>query len=180
MAHVQKKRYQKENKALRNFIETRSEESATALFPFLTQHAKAICFNILGYLDEDLVAESVVKAFTSIDSFDGRALPSTWFHKLASRVCLDEIRRKKLDMEVPWTEEADLVVDYHERLENTVFLGQIIKQASEEEREFLIQRLQGNTFAEIGKSFDHAECWAARRWKTITKRLRDKHCAAGF
>ena len=83
-------------------------------------------------------------------------------------------------MEVPWTEEADLVVDDRESLENTVFLKQIIEQANEEERDFLIQRLQGNTFTEIGRSFGRSVSWASKRWEKLTKRLREEHGATEF
>lgn len=50
----------------------------------------------VGVDEADAVAQdSLVKAYTSLGSFDGRAAFSTWLTRIAINTCLDLIRRRK-------------------------------------------------------------------------------------
>ena len=53
-----------------------------------------VCRQYLGAADADAAAqESLVKAYTSLSSFDGRAAFTTWLTRIAINTCLDELRR---------------------------------------------------------------------------------------
>lgn len=43
----------------------------------------------------DMAQETLIKAFVSISAFGGQSSFKTWLYKIATNVCLDEIRRRK-------------------------------------------------------------------------------------
>ena len=55
-----------------------------------------VCRQYVGADEADAVAQdSLVKAFTRIADFDGRAAFSTWLTRIAINSCLDELRRRR-------------------------------------------------------------------------------------
>jgi RNA polymerase sigma-70 factor (ECF subfamily) len=65
----------------------------------VTRHQRRVwmvCRQYVGVDDADAVAQdSLIKAFTAIQSFDGRAAFSTWVTRIAINTCLDQIRRRR-------------------------------------------------------------------------------------
>jgi RNA polymerase sigma-70 factor (ECF subfamily) len=58
---------------------------------------KAYCYRMSGSLfdAEDLTQETFLKAWDAFDGFEGRGSLKAWLYQIATRVCLDAIRRRK-------------------------------------------------------------------------------------
>jgi RNA polymerase sigma factor (sigma-70 family) len=55
-----------------------------------------VCRQYVGVDEADAAAQdSLVKAFTGIGKFDGRAAFSTWLTRIAINTCLDQLRRRR-------------------------------------------------------------------------------------
>src|SRR5581483_11874276 len=58
---------------------------------------KAYCYRMMGSLSEaeDLTQETFLKAWRAFDSFASRGSFKAWLYQIATRACLDAIRRRK-------------------------------------------------------------------------------------
>jgi RNA polymerase sigma-70 factor (ECF subfamily) len=85
--------------------------------PSLTGH----CYRMLGSAAdaEDAVQETIVRAWRSLDRFEGRASVRTWLHRIATNVCLDALndgsRRMRPFEEGPASLVEQATLDTRER-----------------------------------------------------------------
>jgi RNA polymerase sigma factor (sigma-70 family) len=67
-----------------------------------------VCRQYVGVDEADSAAQdSLVKAFTGIGRFDGRAAFSTWLTRIAINTCLDQLRRRRREGVVSDTVEDE-------------------------------------------------------------------------
>ena len=61
------------------------------------------CNKILGsaFDADDAVQETMVRAWTRRDSFEGRSSVHSWLYRIATNVCLDMLRRRSTNKAVP-------------------------------------------------------------------------------
>jgi RNA polymerase sigma-70 factor (ECF subfamily) len=55
----------------------------------------------------DAVQEAFLKAYASLDRFQGRSGFYTWLYRLVLNQCLDALRRRRSERRVDWGEEGD-------------------------------------------------------------------------
>ena len=81
---------------------------ADQLDPRLLEHRRELtgyCYRMLGssFDAEDAVQETMVRAWRSIDGFEGRSALRSWLYRIATNVCLDQLtgrQRRALPMDL--------------------------------------------------------------------------------
>jgi len=101
-----------------------------------------VCRQYVGVDEADAVAQdSLVKAFSAIAGFDGRAAFSTWLTRITINTCLDDLRRRRREGAVVSRsedeEEEDLVVQVADEAtgpEDRTLQRQAVASLAEKER----------------------------------------------
>lgn len=55
------------------------------------------CYQLLGSLEdaEDMVQETLLRAWSRLDGFDGRSAFRTWLYRIATNLCIDHLRKQQ-------------------------------------------------------------------------------------
>jgi RNA polymerase sigma-70 factor, ECF subfamily len=76
--------------------QTRDDEAFQKLVEAHQHAVRVHCYRLLGSLQdaEDLTQETLLRAWRSLDRFEGRASLRAWLYRIATNACLDEIDRR--------------------------------------------------------------------------------------
>lgn len=138
------------------------KEAFRKLYDDYHQKVYSTAITMLGNAEdaEDAVQEVFMKIYRKVSSFDGRSKIGTWLYRIAVNVCIDHVRRNKIQRFKTVSVEEETLVNLHERgneVEKSITLGEVnkitrnaITRLSPKLRTVVVLRdLQGLAHAEI-------------------------------
>lgn len=144
------------------WVEAASAGDARAFRRIVEQHHRSLYLmanRLVGDAAEaqDLVQESLAKAYTNLDRFDPKYRLSTWLHRITLNTCRDHLksarRRERASGTDPMPERPDealLPDEQVARRRRAVRVRQALNQLKPSYREVLVLKdLQGLSYAEI-------------------------------
>jgi len=142
----------------------------------------------------DVVQEAFLKAYRSLDRFEGRSSFYTWLYRIVMNLCLDAKRRQPAGRLVEWDEQRAVqtaAVDPDrqrasspsgelERSQLRDALRHAIEQLPDDARETLVMReIDGLSYAEIAQALEIPKGTVMSRLHHARKRLRTLLEASG-
>ena len=145
----------------------------------------------------DVVQEGFLKAYRSLDRFEGRSSFYTWLYRLVMNLCIDQKRRDKSARQVEWQDEQSLSVapgaigdpgaappaepidDLH-RAQLRKQLAEAIEALPDDARRtFQLREVDGLAYAEIAKTLGIPKGTVMSRLHYARRRLREALLDAG-
>lgn len=133
---------------------------------------------------EDLAQETFLRAFRALDGFDpaGPARPSTWLLTIATRLALDDRKRRRLPLGPLEDAEQRVAPDGPEEQAERRRLGRAIEEAagelSEDQRAaFLLMEFHGFSVAEAASTLHIPENTVKQRVFRAREKLRSRLAA---
>ncbi|MCL4367628.1 MAG: RNA polymerase sigma factor [Actinobacteria bacterium] len=165
------------------WVEQARAQNPEAMAWLYQEYADRICshaYRMLGSRQdaEDITQETFIRAFRSIGQLRDEERLSAWLYSIASHLCLDHLRRRKLITWLPWSgddgsqERADdSVVD----VEETDLVRRSLQELPPKDRACLALRsIEGFSCSEIAEMM---KCSEAAVWNRLA-RARAKFAAA--
>jgi len=134
---------------------------------------------------EDVVQESLLRAFRSLGRFDERAELAPWLHRIAVNAAIDELRRAQREAPLAHRDGEDGWVSIDpasdapspERLAVSARLGRAAAQAlgdltPDERTAFVLRHLEGRPIAEIARALGKRENAAKQSIFRAVRKLR--------
>ena len=102
---------------------------------------------------DDIVQETFMRAYRSLDSFDARASFGTWLYRIATNAALDMMRRRKRDEAEPIADDDVVAAPSHsEGLPFRDALDRGMRSLSGNERTaFVLRHFEGRSIDEISE-----------------------------
>lgn len=150
-----------------------------------------LCLRMTGDPEDaaDMTQESFLKAWRSLDSFQGNAAFSTWLYRLASNTCLDHLRsvkrKSQLSLVIEDTEGEEQTLEVPDsapspeeqviELEEHSILNEALQSLDYEQRQILILRaVNGLSYTEIAQVLKLKEGTVKSRLARAREQLRKK------
>jgi len=141
----------------------------------------------------DAVQDAFIKAYGSLDRFEGRSSFYTWLYRIVMNLCLDRKRRDRSDREVEWSDdvatglEEDAVAGggaapdvATERKQLGAILSEAIEQLPEDARRTIqLREIDGLSYKEISAALGIPKGTVMSRLHYARKRLQEALRAAG-
>lgn len=128
-----------------------------------------LCLKYMGNEEDayDMAQETFIKAFRALKSFKGQSSFGTWLYRVATNICLDEIRRRKRrvntvsiheplelgdgELEKEIVDDRPTVEDIYEQKELSHFIHTVLNHMKLEHKTVIVLRdMMGLSYEEIG------------------------------
>lgn len=157
--------------------------------------AFALAFRVLRDEEQarDVVQDAFLKAYGSLDRFEGRSSFYTWLYRIVMNLCLDRKRRERSSRRVDWSEEVEreLPADPEspaapdpgvalERSQLRAELSRAIAQLPDDARRTLeLREIDGLSYQEIAQCLGVPKGTVMSRLHYARRRVRQALVAAG-
>jgi len=152
-------------------VERSKQGDPVAFEELVIMHQKLIynlAYRMMGNEEDacDVVQEAFLRAFKSLKKFNMKSSFSTWLYRIASNICIDQLRKNKKFRVYPMSyqdnfsenntkfavESDDLPEEQAERRETRKRVNQAINKLPEEHRIIVVLRdIQGMSYKEIAE-----------------------------
>ena len=131
-------------------------------FQYVYRYILSLCRN--EAVAEDITQEAFLKAFASIDGFDGKCKIQVWLCQIAKNTflsyCKKAKKHKNSTAELEWITAEDIEQSYFDK-ENTLEIRKALHSLAEPYKEVFMLKVFGELpFAQIAELFGKTESWA--------------------